>query len=189
MLRDLLNTVAELDCGRILVVASDEAVFEVAHQYGAISVCENEVTGYNPAVLKGFDEIPDVNNVAVLPGDIPLASVSEIAALVAPMDQNHRTIRLATARDFIGTNGLFLSSKNLISPCFGVDSFANYHEAARAIEIEPSTVQANGMAHDIDTPIDLRDFARIATAGATLNFLNTLDIPIENIVFEGRAVI
>ncbi|WP_111735870.1 2-phospho-L-lactate guanylyltransferase [Roseovarius amoyensis] len=170
MLQDLLTAVAEADCGPALVVASNDAVFDIARKFAARPVREHDVRGYNAAVSLGFAEARG-GNVAVLPADIPLAAAAEIRCLCAPAAADSRRIRLAASLDRMGTNGLFLASPGLILPGFGLNSFSRYRRVARAAGIEPTLIDAPGLACDIDTPHDLLELTRYRMPGATFAFL------------------
>lgn len=174
MLEDLLVTVSRLDPGKIRVVASDDAVFDIARRYDAHLVREPLARGYNQAVQLGLAEIPASSNVAVLPGDIPLATGREVATLIAAAPRGEPCIRLSAARDQQGTNGLFLSASDLIRPAFGPNSFAGYKYASHASGIRPQILETSGLALDIDTPADLHDLAMQTTSGATHEFLGQL---------------
>ncbi len=172
MLEDLLTTVSLLDHGKVWIVASDDAVFDVARKHGACPVREPEATGYNEAVLLGLAATRTQSNVAVLPGDIPLATASEIAALIAPAPSDKPHIRLAAARDLQGTNGLFMSKKGLVRPAFGANSFSLYKQASQKAGVHPQILEAPGLALDIDTSADLHDLALHVRGGATHGFFN-----------------
>ena len=171
MLKDVLANAANADCGRLLIVAGDDAVFDIARPYGAQVIRESEVCGYNAAVSLGFAAAGD-GNVSVLPGDVPLATSDEIACLCAPADVGSRCVRLAASHDRLGTNGLFLASRDLIAPGFGFNSFVKYQKSARAAGIETTLIETPGLARDIDTPADLRELARLVSGGATMAFLD-----------------
>ncbi|MCP4319625.1 MAG: 2-phospho-L-lactate guanylyltransferase [Hyphomicrobiales bacterium] len=174
MLEDLLATVVRIDHGKLWVVASDDTVFDIARKYNARPVCEQQAKGYNEAVMLGLAEVSANSNVTVLPGDIPLATGPEIAALTAPAAADKRHIRLAAARDLQGTNGLFLSQRDVIRPAFGPDSFSGYKYASHACGLRPQILEAPGLALDIDTSSDLHDLAMQTTCGATHEFLGQL---------------
>jgi 2-phospho-L-lactate guanylyltransferase len=171
MLEDLLATVTELDNGRVWLVAHDDAVFDIGRKFAALPIRENRPRGYNPAVKLGLSAVAANSNVAVLPGDLPLAMTAEIAELIKPANHMGPTIRLAAARDYDGTNGLFLSAKDLMRPAYGPQSFAGYKNTSRALGIEPTLLDAPGLSHDIDTVADFRDLLASATSGATYHFL------------------
>ncbi|MCP4071226.1 MAG: 2-phospho-L-lactate guanylyltransferase [Hyphomicrobiales bacterium] len=182
MLEDLLGVASKLEPNQIWVVASNDAVFDVARKFGALPIREIRARGYNAAVNLGIAMLPENTNVAILPGDIPLARGDEIATLIAPANQQVPTIRLAPAHDRKGTNGLFLSGKCLISSGFGVDSFSRYMSASRSIGVEPEVLDTPFLAHDIDTPDDLYDFASLCTDGTTGEFLRSVDLPLFDLI-------
>ena len=176
MLTDLLNTVTKLDQGRIWVVASDDEVFDIARQFDAGLVLENFVLGYNAAISLGFKAMPDTKNLAVIPADVPLATQLEVSALVQPTAGDKPVIRLAPDHGYLGTNGLFLSSGNLMCPGFGTGSFNRHCARAQNAGIKPTILNAPYLAHDIDTPDDLEGFAGICSQGSTFNFLCTIGV-------------
>ncbi len=171
MLEDLLAALAGLENDRLLLVASDDEVFDLGMTYGAEPLRERHAQGYNEAVAAAFETLGVGSAIAVLPGDLPLAAPAEIAMLIAPVATDARSVRLAPARDGRGTNGLFLSAPGLIRPSFGPESFARYQQTARVVGIAPEVLRAPTLAHDIDTLDDLQDFARIAASGTTRDFL------------------
>ena len=174
MLEDLLTMVSFTDHGQVLVVASDDLVFDVARKFGANILREDRPWGYNSAVNAGFAALGDVENVAVFPADIPLARSREISKLIAPSEMNKPLVRLAPSRDKLGTNGLFLSSRNLIRPGFGPDSFTGYCRSASAAGIDTLSLKAPSLAHDIDTPLDLQEFIQHRRPGLTLEFMESI---------------
>ena len=174
MLSDLLTTIANLDQGQIWIVAKDEAVFEVARRFNAKLVKEDSSRGYNSAILLGFDAISSNSNVAVLPGDVPQVSAEEILELIAPAAPAEPTVRLAPAYDTLGTNGMFLSQKNLILPCFGQDSLNWHLTATLAVGGNLEILNAPCLSRDIDTSEDLEAFDLLGRTGATRDFLCSL---------------
>ncbi len=174
MLEDLLSITTELDQGNIWLVSSDERVFDIARKYAARPILEDKARGYNEAVSLGLSAVPTDSDVAVLPGDIPMATSAEIAALIAPSYRNNPTIRFAAAHDQLGTNGLFLSKNDLIHPAFGPNSFVGHLQSAREAEIEPTILDAPGMARDIDTPTDLHNFVQHSNQSRAHSYLQML---------------
>lgn len=171
MLEDLLTVIARLDSGRVWVVSNDNDVFDVARKYDSRFVRERYPAGYNPAVALGLASVPPGCNVAVLPGDVPLATETEITALIAPAASGRKDLRLVADRNRQGTNGLFLSSADLLRPAFGLDSFAGYRRTAGLSGLKPEIINAPGLAHDVDLPADLNDLAAAKRHNATLGFL------------------
>ncbi len=175
MLEDVLGRVSELDRGRVWVVSSDSHALDLARLFGAVPLQEIRSVGYNEAIITWLRALPDETNVAVIPGDIPLANEAELRALIHPVSKTTSHIRIAPAHDFEGTNGLFLSSRRLIRPAFGPGSFGQHFKLARSASIEPEVLNAPDMARDVDTPDDLRFLIDQKPGGATGALLKCLD--------------
>ena len=183
MLEDVLGRVTELDHGRVWVISSDEHALDMARLFGAVPLQEIRSTGYNEAIITWIRALPDDGNVAVIPGDVPLADETELQQLVMPTPDVASHIRIAPAHNFEGTNGLFLSSKRLIRPAFGPGSFARHFKLARSVSIGPEVLDAPRIAHDVDTPDDLQFLIQQNPQGATGEFLRSIDFqgePAEN---------
>ncbi|NKB53579.1 MAG: 2-phospho-L-lactate guanylyltransferase [Rhizobiaceae bacterium] len=176
MLEDVLGRVTELDEGRVWVVSSDDHALDMARLFGAIPLREIRSIGYNEAIITWLRALPDDGNIAVIPGDIPMAREAELVSLVSSELSCVPHIRIAPAHDFEGTNGLFLSSKRLIRPAFGPGSFARHFKLARAVNIEPEILHTPQMAQDVDTADDLLSLVEKNPEGATGEFLRGLKI-------------
>lgn len=174
MLEDLLTTITGMGHRRIRIVTGDSNVVGVARRFGAACILETRARGYNAAVTLGVCSLSESDDVAIIPGDVPLARPDEIAWLITPPDPARPAIRLVPSRDRLGTNGLFLSGGTRIRPGFGPGSFAGHCRTALALNIEPTIIEAPGMALDIDTISDLLDFRACAGTGATRRFLRDI---------------
>jgi len=175
MLEDVLGRLTELDHGRVWVVSCDDHALDMAQMFGAVPLREIRSVGYNAAIITWIRALPDEGNVAIIPGDLPLASETELRDLVAPVAGSTPQIRIAPSHDFEGTNGLFLSSKRLIRPAFGSSSFARHFKLSRAMSIEPDVLNAPMMAHDVDTREDLEFLIQQQPGGATGKFLRDIE--------------
>lgn len=171
MLEDLLTTITGIGHRRIWIVTGDRTVVDTARRFNVSWVPETRARGYNAAASLGIASVPAGSDIAILPGDIPLAGSEEIARLIAPPDASRPTVRLVPSRDRQGTNGLFMSAKARMEPGFGQGSFEGHCRRAGANRIEPTILEAPGMALDIDTPADLRDFRACADTGVTDRYL------------------
>ena len=172
MLRDVLTTLRRSDVADIWLVASDDVVFEVGASFGARSLRETPPTGYNAAVSLGLSEIPDTTPVLVLPGDVPLVQPDDIAAIM----QAAGDIRIAEDHTGLGTNGLFLSSPNLIKPMFGPNSLRDHKTAGQHAGLQTRQLMLPNLAQDIDTPADLAILRRAPFQGATTEFLQSIQM-------------
>jgi len=173
MLEDLLITLSTLPSCTVWVLASNTKVFQVAQRCGVRIINEHESQGYNQAVAFGFKHFSG-EPVAVIPGDVPLASAEEILQLIRPAKDKNELVRLAPDREKQGTNGLFLSQAHLMDPGFGVRSYAGYLGTAKAKGIDVEKVFSTGLALDIDTPADLEQLVRQTQEGVTIKFLKQL---------------
>ncbi len=170
MLEDVLLAISETKEHYLWVVASDEEVFKLARRFGAQTLREDHACGYNAAVRLGFAAVAPRCPVAILPGDVPLMTSDDIRLLIEPAAQMP-TVRLAPSRERYGTNGLFMTSKELLRPAFGPNSFDAYLSAAMKTGVRTEVLELPGLAHDIDVPLDLADFRSICTRGAARDFL------------------
>ncbi|MCR9138694.1 MAG: 2-phospho-L-lactate guanylyltransferase [Alphaproteobacteria bacterium] len=171
MLQDLLTTITGIGHRRIWIVTSDRTVVQTVRRFNVSWVPETRARGYNAAVTLGIASVPAGSDIAIVPGDIPLAKPDEIARLIAPTDPSRPTVRLVPSRDRQGTNGLFMSANARIEPGFGPGSFKGHTRRAMARHLEPTNLEAPGMALDIDTPADLLDLSACAGTGVTGRYL------------------
>lgn len=174
MLKDLLITLSALPSCTVWVLASNTKVFQVAQRCGVRIINEHESQGYNQAVAFGFKHFPG-EPVAVIPGDVPLASAAEILQLIKPTDNREELVRLTPDREKEGTNGLFLSQAQLMESGFGARSYDRHLRTAIAKGIGVEKVFSTGLALDIDTPADLEQLVRQTQEGETIKFLKQLD--------------
>ncbi|MEZ7818476.1 2-phospho-L-lactate guanylyltransferase [Candidatus Njordibacter sp. Uisw_039] len=173
MLEDLLITLSTLPSCTVWVIASNPKVFQVAQRCGAQIINEHESQGYNQAVAFGLKQFAG-EPIAVIPGDVPLASAVEILQLIKPTDDQNELVRLAPDTEQQGTNGLFLSRANLMEPGFGSHSYMRYLSKARAKGIGVENISSANLALDIDTPADLEQLVSHVRKGATYEFLQQL---------------
>jgi 2-phospho-L-lactate guanylyltransferase len=88
-----------------------------------------------------------------VPGDLPIVSVVDIAALVDA--SGTAPVTIAPDRSDEGTNALLLAPPSAIEPSFGVASFARHSELARQAGLARHVVRRPGLALDLDTPADV----------------------------------
>ena len=132
--------------------------------------------GQSAAVERAAAELgrAGVESLLQVPGDVPSASVGEIAAVLAAhagAGDGAPAITLVPSHDRRGTNCVLCSPPGVLPFAFGHDSFKPHCEAARAQGIEPTILSLPGLGLDIDTPDDLRTFVARPTAGRTLDYL------------------
>ena len=173
MLEDILAALTSaVGLAGLLVVTVDPAASRVARQYGARLVDDGARDGHTGAVTAAARLLAAEGRDGMLtvPGDIPLATASEISRLVAA----HRpapSFTIVPSHDEGGSNAIVLSPPNAVPLRFGVDSFFPHLRAAEARGIRPTVLRLPGIALDIDNPEDLAAFALQPSPTRTRAFL------------------
>jgi len=160
MLLDVLETLgAWRDRPEIGMVTSDPFATELARafHYEVISddACRSETDAIEIATR--LCEQRGIQSTLVIPGDIPLITVSELDQILsnAPLEG---TVLVPSA-DKRGTNAAFRSPAGLFPLRFGNDSFKPHLAAAQATGKPCAVLSLPGIGLDIDTPSDLRQLA------------------------------
>lgn len=155
MLHDVLAALTAVpELSGILVVTGDAAAARLAARFGARVVDDVMEAGINHALQQAL-RASEVSSAGVLivPADIPFVTPAELQAVVAELD--HAPIVLTPASSDGGTNALAMRRRDLMTPCFGRDSFMRHQALARSSGHACSIVRAEGLGHDIDDPGDL----------------------------------
>jgi 2-phospho-L-lactate/phosphoenolpyruvate guanylyltransferase len=160
MLLDVLETLNSWsNCPQVGLVTSDPFATELAHRfhYELISddACRSETDAIEIATR--LCEQRGIQSTLVIPGDIPLITVSELDQILSNAPREG-TVLVASA-DKRGTNAAFRSPAGLFPLRFGNDSFVPHLAAAQATGKPCIVLSLPGIALDIDTPSDLRQLA------------------------------
>lgn len=120
----------------------------------------NRALGHGVAALK----TKGARAVVIVPGDLPLLAVTDVAALLAGL--RARGCALACDERGSGTNAIALDLER-VGPIafrflFGRNSFARHARQARALGLGPQVVQRRGLSFDLDEPEALRTFMAAA---------------------------
>jgi 2-phospho-L-lactate guanylyltransferase len=137
----------------LLVISRDPRVWEVAHKAGAY-VLPEQGEDLNSALAQGrnFAAVAGVEQLLILPADLPWLSAADLRAVCALGEQRDGIV-LGPAQDG-GTNMLHLRLPSDLPFCFGENSFACHMEAARAAGLEPFVYVSPTLQFDLDTPAD-----------------------------------
>ena len=161
MLRDVLTALAgsRLLSG-IVVLTRDAKAAAMAKEHGAEVVAEPANDGHSSAIARGAEYLIGQGRQAMLalPGDIPLLTSAEVDALAASLTTSPG-FSIAPSSDEFGSNGLLASPPDLVEFAFGDDSFRPHLARARAAGVQPTILDLDGFALDVDQPDDLRRFA------------------------------
>lgn len=187
MLEDVLDVLAQVaGLGPVLVVTRDPDVAALASDKGAEVVEEPaDSDGLNGAVRLGLcrETVLEAGQALILPGDVPLATAGELAALVASAGRRQRPrVTLVPARDCGGTNAMLLAPPGVIDPSFGRDSFIRHLASAVARRVDVETLQLPGLGVDVDTPADLQRLLRERRGSRRYEFLR------DRVLDEGMSV-
>jgi 2-phospho-L-lactate/phosphoenolpyruvate guanylyltransferase len=166
MIRDVLETLASWkERPAVGVVTSDQYAAQLALQFEFRVIRDFQNNSETDAIEMATRVCLEhsESNVLVIPGDIPLITVSELRAILefAPA----RGSVLVPASDGRGTNAAYKSPADLFPLRFGNDSFKPHLAAARATGHPCVILSLPGIALDIDNPEDLQTLS--TTAGST----------------------
>jgi 2-phospho-L-lactate guanylyltransferase len=159
------TAIAVLGAGRVAVVTSDaglSAAIEARGAYGVIDPGElNAALGRacRFAMERGAPAI------MVLPSDLPFLSEDDITALVSALAPAPSVVIAPDAAEQ-ATNALVLSPPDSDFFRFGPSSFAAHAAAAHAGNATIEIVRRLGLAFDLDTPEDYREFLKRTGAPA-----------------------
>ncbi len=168
MLADVLAALAATPgLAGVMVVANEPGVAPE----GVRVLVDRAACGQSAAVAQGVRALAaeGVREMVTVPGDVPLATSDEIAAVIG-----HRpgpAVSIAPARDRLGTNALACTPSDVIRFAFGAASFDPHCEAARAAGARLRVLDLPGLGLDIDIPDDLAELVRRGARGATGRFL------------------
>ena len=142
------------------VVTCEPEVAEVAAALGAEVLWEPRAQGHSQAVAYGVQVCcqREISAMLTMPGDLPLLTVADVQAIVAPPDPPVPVV-LVPNRDDLGTNAIVLSPPDCLPLAFGHDSFRRHVRLAAERHLEVEIRRLPRVALDIDEPGDLALFA------------------------------
>lgn len=173
MLEDVLAALAAAPgLAGLAVVTVDREAARLAERHGARLLEAGARDGHTGAVTAAARLLvaEGAHGMLTVPGDVPLVTPAEIAALIAAHGAAP-AFTIAPSRDERGSNAVLLSPPDAVPLSFGDDSFRPHLAAAASRGIKPAVIRLSGLALDIDTPEDLAAFAGVRApthAGALL---------------------
>src|SRR5215472_9495614 len=132
MLEDVLTALAAVPAlAGIIVVTREAALAATARSFGARVIADLRQDGPNAAIMLAVKELSQLGAAGMLamPADVPLATASEISAVVDAA-QARPAVTLAPALADMGTNAIALAPVDTIPIQFGQQSFFHHLEAA-----------------------------------------------------------
>lgn len=163
MLEDVLGALAGVSALEGLAVVTVEPLARrLACRYGARVFEEGAAESHTAAVSAAARALAaeGIGGIAAFPGDIPLVTAAEIAAL---LDAHARApaFTIAPSHDELGSNAVLVSPPDAVPLRFGENSFFPHLRAAESRGIAPRVLRLPGIALDIDGPSDLARFLAV----------------------------
>lgn len=156
MLEDVLQALKACpQVDRVMLLSSRHRAGKIAEAWQVELLEDTSGDGLNADLTRSVAWLmkQGAKTLLILPGDLPLITAQDIAAMIA----GHRSPGLTLTPDSAhqGTNGMLISPLDLIPFCYGENSLNRHTEAARAAGIEPRIVGNQNIGLDIDEPVDL----------------------------------
>jgi 2-phospho-L-lactate guanylyltransferase len=148
---------------RVLVVAGDDEVAELAKAWGAEVLLEPSQEGQNVAAARGIARAVEggADAVLLLSSDLPLVTVHSVREVLEAGSQIKGPVAVAVrAVGRGGTNALYLQPPGAITLHFGADSLAKFRDEAERSGVKFVVHDSDGMALDLDEPGDLARLRR-----------------------------
>ncbi|MDD5467636.1 MAG: 2-phospho-L-lactate guanylyltransferase [Anaerolineales bacterium] len=151
---DTLRAVPEIE--HILVVSRDPKALALARDRGARTVQEDGSPHLNVALTRATVVVQNhvTRGVLVVPADLPLITVQDVAAIVAK-GNDPPVVVVVPDRHKRGTNALLVCPLGLIEYEFGPDSFERHCQRALQAGARLEVCELPSVALDIDLPEDL----------------------------------
>jgi 2-phospho-L-lactate guanylyltransferase len=160
MLFDVLETLRTwTNRPAVTVVTSDTFALELARRFEFQVIPDSTNHSETEAIEMATRscESRGIDSTLVIPGDIPLITISELEQIFKATP-NQGSV-LVPAADGRGTNAAWRRPAGLFPLRFGNDSFKPHLAAARASHKPCVVLSLPGIALDVDNPSDLRQLA------------------------------
>ncbi|MEC9369327.1 MAG: 2-phospho-L-lactate guanylyltransferase [Pseudomonadota bacterium] len=160
------------DIDKVLVLSADESIREIAAVHGCSFLREPSPRGLDCAIALAADILArnGARSMLFMPGDVPLVSTGEIAAVAQVADA--AAVVLVPSHDREGTNAMLMSPPGVISPAFGAGSFERHVSAAKVAGSAVAVVESPGLSFDIDTAADLPRLAAARSGDSRYDFVS-----------------
>jgi 2-phospho-L-lactate guanylyltransferase len=168
---------AAVPSGRIVVVAGDAEVQELAGRLGVASLLERGAgqsaaarAGVRWAIERGH------TSVAVLAADLPFAEADDVERLLDAAAQRGRLLAAAPDVEGTGTNAAALRPLDVDPWRFGVQSLRRHRVAAAELRLRFAVLDLPSLRVDVDRPADLERVIAAPRPTATFHLLRQLGL-------------
>jgi 2-phospho-L-lactate guanylyltransferase len=134
----------------------DAEVVRLAADLGTASAFVSAIIQLRPLRLE---------RVLMVAGDLPLVSAAALERVVALADSQPGIV-VVPDRHRVGTNALLCSPPEVVTLCFGGDSFRLHLQAARTAGVPARVLELDALALDLDVAADLDYLGAAAGAPA-----------------------
>ncbi|HEY5757192.1 MAG TPA: 2-phospho-L-lactate guanylyltransferase [Steroidobacter sp.] len=164
----------------VAVVTSSREVAAFAKLLHAVPIMQEADVGMASALELALQSLQTMQpgRVLMVPGDLPLITAHAVDAVFDAQPSGDHVV-LVPDRRREGTNALLCSPPNVISPCFGIASFARHLSAARAAGVVTTVAEIDELTLDLDCADDL-DYLRQRSKDflAPLRPVESSDVPL-----------
>jgi 2-phospho-L-lactate guanylyltransferase len=179
MVEDVLATlIAHPAFARVTLVSDDPGARLLASNYGVDFLPESSLgcSGLNAVLQAAAEQLcdPDIGELVVLHGDIPLLNASDLDAALA-LWRDKGGLVVGCDRHGIGTNLLVSHGAEIPRFHFGADSCARHQAWAETAGLPATVLTRTGIGLDIDELEDIQLLLASApdgSAGRTLHMLH-----------------
>ncbi len=168
MLEDALALCASSDFLTWWVVSDDASVLEAAAER-RFGVVRDPERGLNAAVARAITEVSvqGAESITVVPCDTPLAFRGDLVDL---LDTGSTSDVVVVPSEDGGTNALYMSPPDLLTPSFGEGSLRKHLQLAEERSYRCALLSLPRLALDIDTIEDVRSFLGRPQHGSSHTF-------------------
>ncbi|WP_158555825.1 2-phospho-L-lactate guanylyltransferase [Peribacillus glennii] len=176
MLYDVLNVLSEVpSIDEFSIVTCDPNAMGLATKFGANLYYEEKVSGMNQAIKAVVDSLHErVDELLILPSDIPLITVKEIDMIITQKRQAPVTV--FPCKNGTGTNGLLLTPPSAIDTAFGMYSLEKHCLSAFKAGYEYHIGTAPLLSYDIDTVTDLFMIHELGKGTKTYEYIHSQQV-------------
>lgn len=172
MAQDLFDALAGCPrLARVLVVTSDPTVAGLASRHGFDPV-EDDGGGPTSAIAAALAHIAGnrCDGLLAMMGDLPLVRPGDIARML-PAGDPAPQVRIAPARNGIGTNAIFCAPPGAVPMVFNGAGFAVNRAQAQAAGLPIAICSNPRLALDVDLPEDLAALLEFSVVTRAQKFL------------------
>jgi 2-phospho-L-lactate guanylyltransferase len=175
MLKDVLLALSKARLVEsVTVVGADRKLRRIANKFGAEFVWEARRRGLNMALMLGIKHAHKRGKAAVLimHADLPSVTWRDVDKFLK-LSEDY-SVAIGPSKDASGTNALLLERTDVIRPAFGKNSYKKHRTLAKTKHLRCKVIQLEGIAFDIDEPVDLLRLMASPRSGNTGRFLRKL---------------